>query len=66
MYVMGMKRNEIKHFDTIQSCVSAMIENGYRCRTIAFVEGDTMFTQKISIDEEGKATIGKKKVEKLL
>lgn len=65
MYRMMMKRNEIKEFRSIQSCVSAMRENGYKNRTVSFIDGDTMFTQKISIDETGIVTVGRKKVEKV-
>lgn len=65
MYKMMMKRNEVKEFRSIQSCVSAMRENGYKHRTVYFLDGDTMFTQKISIDESGIVTVGRKKAEKV-
>lgn len=66
MYRMMTKRNEIEEFETIQSCISAMVDNGYKCRIISFVEGETIFTKKILIDQNGNVKIGRKKAEKAL
>lgn len=63
MYAMMMRRNELKWFETIQDCIDAMIENGYKHRSPSFVEGNTMYCKSITIDEDGNVTVGRKRVE---
>ena len=50
-------------FPSIESCVEEMKKNGWKCRRVWFIsdKNHEAYEQKITIDDEGNVSIGKRK-----
>ena len=50
-------------FSSIEACVEEMKKNGWKCRRVWFIsdKNHEAYDQKITIDDEGNVSIGKRK-----
>lgn len=63
VYNMMTTNFDIVEFPSIETCIEEMKKNGWKCRRVWFIsdKNHEAYDQKITIDDEGNVSIGKRK-----
>ena len=62
VYNMMTTNFDIVEFPSIEACIEEMKKNGWKCRRVWFISDKKheAYEQKITIDDEGNVSIGKR------